>query len=86
MADRLRGEPGIEILNEVILNQVLVRCGERTADVIARVQQEGVCWLGGTVWQGRDAMRISVSSWRTTERDIDISADSIVAAHRAAHV
>jgi len=82
MADRLRPEPGIEILNDVILNQVLVRCGEHTADVIARVQHAGVCWLGGTSWQGRDAMRISVSSWRTSEQDIDVSADSIIAAHR----
>ena len=83
MADRLRPEPGIEILNDVALNQVLVRCGGATARVIARVQQEGVCWLGGTAWQGQDAMRISVSSWRTTEQDIDLSADSIIRAHRA---
>ena len=83
MADRLRGEPGLEILNDVVLNQVLVRFGERTAAVVARVQEEGVCWLGGTVWDGRDAMRISVSSWRTQEDDIDRSADSIVRAWRA---
>jgi glutamate/tyrosine decarboxylase-like PLP-dependent enzyme len=83
MADRLRGEPGIEILNEVVLNQVLVRCGDRTAAVIARVQEEGVCWLGGATWQGRDAMRISVCSWRTAEADIDQSADSIIRAWRA---
>ena len=82
MADRLGGEPGIEILNDVVLNQVLVRCGHRTAAVIARVQEEGVCWLGGTTWQGRDAMRISVSSWRTTEHDIDLSAESIIRAFR----
>ena len=81
MAATLRQEPGIEILNDVVLNQVLVRCGD-TAAVIARVQQEGVCWLGGTAWQGRDAMRISVSNWRTTEEDIDKSAESIVRAHR----
>jgi len=83
MADRLGREPGIEILNDVVLNQVLARCGDRTADVIARVQQDGVCWLGGTRWQGRDAMRISVSSWRTTEEDIERSADSIAGAWRA---
>ena len=88
MADRLRREPGIEILNDVVLNQVLVRCGEATAPVITRVQQEGVCWLGGTTWQGRDAMRVSVSGWRTTEEDIDRSADSIIRAWRTerAHV
>ncbi len=84
MADRLRGEPGVEILNEVILNQVLVRCADATGAVIARVQEEGVCWLGGATWQGRDAMRISISSWRTTEDDIDRSADSIIRACRAA--
>jgi glutamate/tyrosine decarboxylase-like PLP-dependent enzyme len=88
MAQRLRDEPGVEILNEVVLNQVLVRFGDRTAPVIARVQEEGVCWLGGATWQGRDAMRISVSSWRTAEDDIDRSADSIIRAWRAeqAHV
>jgi glutamate/tyrosine decarboxylase-like PLP-dependent enzyme len=85
MAANLRGEPGIEILNDVRLNQVLVRCGPRTGAVISRVQEEGVCWLGGTSWEGRDAMRISVSSWRTTESDIDRSAESIIRAHRAVY-
>jgi glutamate/tyrosine decarboxylase-like PLP-dependent enzyme len=85
MAAHLRREPGIEILNDVVLNQVLVRCGHETAAVVARVQQEGVCWLGGTSWEGRDAMRISVSNWRTTEDDIDRSAESIVRAHRAVY-
>ena len=83
MAERLGGEPGVEVLNDVVLNQVLVRFGDRTASVIARVQEEGVCWLGGTTWQGRDAMRVSVSSWRTAEDDIDQSADSIIRAWRA---
>jgi glutamate/tyrosine decarboxylase-like PLP-dependent enzyme len=83
MADLLRREPGVDILNDVVLNQVLVRFGDRTAAVIARVQHEGVCWLGGTVWQGRDAMRISVSSWRTAEDDIDRSAEAIIRAWRA---
>ncbi len=83
IADRLRVEPGVDVLNEVVLNQVLVRCGDATARVIARVQQEGVCWLGGATWQGKDAMRVSVSSWRTTEADIDLSADAIIRAHRA---
>jgi hypothetical protein len=72
----------VEILNDVVLNQVLARFGDRTASVVARVQKEGVCWLGGTTWQGGDAMRISVSSWRTTEDDIDRSADSIIRAWR----
>jgi glutamate/tyrosine decarboxylase-like PLP-dependent enzyme len=85
MASHLRHEPGIEILNDVVLNQVLVRCGRETAAVIARVQAEGVCWLGGASWEGRDAMRISVSSWRTTDEDIDRSAESIIRAHRAVY-
>ncbi|MGH9347907.1 MAG: pyridoxal phosphate-dependent decarboxylase family protein [Vicinamibacterales bacterium] len=83
MAATLRDEPGIEVLNDVVLNQVLVRCGAETAAVIARVQQEGVCWLGGTRWQGRDAMRISVSNWLTTGEDIDRSAASIIRSHRS---
>ena len=66
-----------------MLNQVLVRFdGERgdadatTQQVIARVQDDGTCWLGGTTWHGMDAMRISVSNWSTTEEDIDRSAES----------
>ena len=86
MAERLRGEPGVKVLNEVVLNQVLVRFGDRTAAVIGRVQDEGVCWLGGTTWDGHDAMRVSVSSWRTAEDDIDRSADSIIRAWRAEQV
>jgi glutamate/tyrosine decarboxylase-like PLP-dependent enzyme len=82
MADRLRGTPGVTILNDVTLNQVLVRFEaggtDRTADVIAHVQQEGVCWVGGTTWQGAPAMRISICGWNTTEDDIDRSAQSII--------
>jgi hypothetical protein len=77
MADRLRGGEGVEILNEVVLNQVLVRCGASTPRVIARVQEEGTCWLGGTTWQGAPAMRISVSNWSTTPADIERSAAAI---------
>ena len=79
-ANRLEAA-GFEVLNEVVLNQVLVAFGDAatTARVIARVQQEGTCWCGGTVWQGRPAMRISVSHWATTERDIERSADAIIA-------
>jgi len=64
---------GYEILNEVQLNQVLVSFGtpEQTQRVIQAIQQEGTCWCGGTVWQGRTAMRLSVSSWATTEADVD---------------
>jgi glutamate/tyrosine decarboxylase-like PLP-dependent enzyme len=85
IAERLAAEPGVEILNEVVLNQALVRFGDddaATEAVIARVQEEGTCWLGGTVWQGRAAMRVSVSGWQTTEADADRSADAIAAAWR----
>jgi glutamate/tyrosine decarboxylase-like PLP-dependent enzyme len=86
MADTLRAEPGIEILNDVVLNQVLVRFGDSdriTRDVITRVQADGTCWVGGAFWQGRDVMRISVSNWSTTEDDIDRSAEAMVRAFRA---
>jgi glutamate/tyrosine decarboxylase-like PLP-dependent enzyme len=72
---------GADIVNEVVLNQVLVRFGdgERTRAVIAAVQQDGTCWLGGTDWDGEHAMRISVSNWRTTEDDVDRSLRAILA-------
>ena len=71
---------GFEILNEIVLNQVLVAFGapETTRRVIEAVQEEGTCWCGPTVWQGRTAMRISVSSWRTTEEDVEKSLEAIV--------
>jgi glutamate/tyrosine decarboxylase-like PLP-dependent enzyme len=81
MADALRGTPGVEILTDVVLNQVLVRFGnddELTRRVVAGVQQEGTCWLGGTTWQEKAAMRISVSNWSTTEEDAARSADAIL--------
>ena len=82
-AERLGGA-GCEILNEVVLNQVMVSFGspERTERVIAGIQADGTCWCGGTVWQGRTAMRISVSSWATTEADVDASVDAML---RVAH-
>jgi glutamate/tyrosine decarboxylase-like PLP-dependent enzyme len=86
IAERLAQAPGVEVLNDVVLNQALVRFGDddaATDAVIARVQQEGTCWLGGTVWQGRAAMRISVSGWQTTTADADRSADAIAAAWRS---
>jgi glutamate/tyrosine decarboxylase-like PLP-dependent enzyme len=78
-ADGLSGA-GFEILNEVVLNQVLVSFGtpEATQRVIARIQEDGTCWCGGTVWQGRTAMRISVSSWATTEADVDRSLEAML--------
>ena len=78
-ADGLRAA-GFEILNVVVLNQVLVSFGtpDETAQVIAGIQQDGTCWCGGTVWQGRTAMRISVSSWATSEADVDRSLEAMV--------
>ncbi|HEY6515741.1 MAG TPA: aminotransferase class V-fold PLP-dependent enzyme [Steroidobacteraceae bacterium] len=77
-ADGLR-QAGHEILNEVVLNQALVSFGsnEATDRVIKAIQDDGVCWCGGTTWHGRRAMRISVSSWATTEADIDICLEAV---------
>jgi glutamate/tyrosine decarboxylase-like PLP-dependent enzyme len=71
---------GFEILNEVVLSQVLVSLGnpEETARKIKAIQEDGTCWCGPTVWQGRPAMRISVSSWATTIEDVDRSVAAIV--------
>jgi glutamate/tyrosine decarboxylase-like PLP-dependent enzyme len=76
---------GVEVLNEVVLNQVVVTFGddERTRRVIARIQDTGTCWCGGTTWRGRAAMRISVSSWATTADDVERSIAAIIDAHRA---
>ncbi|MBV9543648.1 MAG: aspartate aminotransferase family protein, partial [Chloroflexi bacterium] len=73
-------EAGFEVLNDVVLNQVLVSFGsdELTRRVIAEVQRDGTCWCGGTVWHGRAAMRISVSSWATTAEDVEQSLEAIV--------
>ena len=88
MAERLAAAEGVEILNDVVLNQVLVRLtpsdgGDAdafTREVMTRVQDEGEAWMGGTTWQGRAAIRISVSNWSTTEADIDRTADAILRA------
>jgi glutamate/tyrosine decarboxylase-like PLP-dependent enzyme len=76
---------GFRVLNEVVLNQVLVEFGdaETTRRVIEAVQEDGTCWCGGTVWQGHTAMRISVSSWATTEADVDRSLEAMLRAARA---
>jgi glutamate/tyrosine decarboxylase-like PLP-dependent enzyme len=73
---------GASILNDVVLNQVLVRFGDgdETREVIARVQQDSTCWLGGTDWLGEHAMRISVSNWRTSADDVARSAAAVLAA------
>jgi glutamate/tyrosine decarboxylase-like PLP-dependent enzyme len=75
---------GLDILNEVRLNQVLAACtdAEATDEMIAALQREGSCWCGPTLWHGRRAMRISVSNWSTTEADIDRSVAAVLAAAR----
>ena len=90
-AERLAQDPQVQILNDVVLNQVLVRFMPPTGDedggdvdaftaaVMKRVQADGTCWAGGTTWQGKHAMRISVSNWSTTESDIDRSAAAMLA-------
>ena len=85
-AELLGAADGVEIVNEVVLNQVLVRFGdddEATREIVRRVQEDGTCWLGGTVWGGRAAMRISVSSWQTTPEDVERSAAAILEAAAA---
>ena len=82
----LRVDPGEEILNDVVLNQVLVRFGDDdalTRAVVTGVQEEGTCWLSGTTWHGKAAMRISVSNWATSEEDARRSAEAIVRVFRA---
>jgi glutamate/tyrosine decarboxylase-like PLP-dependent enzyme len=90
-ADLLGAADGVEVLNEVVLNQVLVRFTDpggdsdgRTREVIRRVQEDGTLWLSGTTWHGMAAMRISVSNWSTTTDDVDRAAAAILAAAREA--
>jgi glutamate/tyrosine decarboxylase-like PLP-dependent enzyme len=88
-AERLSGHPGIRILNDVVLNQVLVRfdaptpsdhaAGDtRTRAIVRAVQEDGTCWMSGTDWHGQAAMRISVSNWSTTDLDVDRSVEAIL--------
>jgi hypothetical protein len=78
-------EAGYAILNAVVLNQVLVSLGEpeRTRAVIAAIQDDGTCWCGPTVWQWQTAMRISVSSWRTTDDDVERSLAAMIRISRS---
>jgi len=95
MAARLAQHDSVRILNEVVLNQVLVQftppgsddaaAARLTDAVVARVQDEGTCWAGGTTWHGQAAMRLSISNWSTTTEDIDRSAAAILAALDVAH-
>lgn len=92
MAERLAAEPGIRVVNEVTINQLILNFGTgdaeaRQADteaVIARVLDSGVCFVAGAAWRGDWVMRISITSVATTEADIDLSADAIIAAWREA--
>jgi glutamate/tyrosine decarboxylase-like PLP-dependent enzyme len=84
-AERLAAAGGVEVLNQVVLNQVVVRFRGADGDhdahtrrVVERVQQDGTCWMSGTTWQGRSAMRISVSNWSTDEADVDRSVAAIL--------
>ncbi|MBA3430511.1 MAG: aspartate aminotransferase family protein [Actinobacteria bacterium] len=84
-SEQLSAVDGIAVVNEVVLNQVLVRFGDdddTTDRVIEAVQRSGECWMGSTTWHGQRLMRISVSSWRTTAADVDRSVKAIVAAAR----
>jgi glutamate/tyrosine decarboxylase-like PLP-dependent enzyme len=86
MAERMAAIEGCEVLNDVVLNQVLVRFpgdDDANAGTIAAIQRDGTCWLGGTQWQGRHVARISFSNWSTTSDDVDRSADAIAAAIRS---
>jgi glutamate/tyrosine decarboxylase-like PLP-dependent enzyme len=73
---------GFQVLNEVVLNQVLVSFGDAqtTQRVITAIQADGTCWCGGTIWQGHTAMRISVSSWATTDEDVERSLSAMIRA------
>ncbi len=83
LLDRLEG---VQVVNDVVLNQVLVRVGDaELTDAVARlVQSDGVAWLGGTTWRGERLLRISVSNWSTTERDIEFTVDAVARARAAA--
>lgn len=80
LADLLAAQPGVEVLNDVVLNRVLVRFGgddDVTRAVVRRVQDDGTCWLSGTTWHGVAAMRISVSNWQTSDADVERTAAAI---------
>jgi hypothetical protein len=82
MATELDGDPALEVINDVVINQVLVavvgdESGELTTAAVGRIQRDGTCWLAGTRWRGRPAIRVSVCNWRTSEDDIRRSAAAI---------
>jgi glutamate/tyrosine decarboxylase-like PLP-dependent enzyme len=71
--------PGAEILNEVVYSQVSVAFGtdERTRAVTERLLADGLTWMSGSTWRGRDVMRVSVSNWSTDEQDVRVSVDAV---------
>jgi glutamate/tyrosine decarboxylase-like PLP-dependent enzyme len=81
LSGKLR-DAGLEVLNEVVLNQVVVSFGDgpRTKSAVERLQQAGECWCGGTRWRGREAMRVSISAWATTQADMERTLRAILAA------
>jgi len=85
IAEKLAAEPSIEVLNDVVLNQVILRFGaddDSTVKTIARIQQDGVCFAGGAKWRGQQVMRISVISYETTETEGRRSAEAMIDAWR----
>jgi glutamate/tyrosine decarboxylase-like PLP-dependent enzyme len=83
MARQLSTIPGAEVLNDVVLNQVLLRLpggDDANRAAVAAIQRDGTCWLGGTTWNGEYVLRVSISNWATTDEDIDRSAAAIAAA------
>jgi glutamate/tyrosine decarboxylase-like PLP-dependent enzyme len=86
LAALLAAADGVEVLNDVVLNQVIVRFGDDDAitnDVLARVQADGTCWMSGSTFGGRAVMRLSVVGWQTTDADIERSAGAILTAAKA---
>jgi glutamate/tyrosine decarboxylase-like PLP-dependent enzyme len=87
MAQRLAEIPGATVLNDVVLNQVLVRLpggDDATRAAVSAIQDDGTCWLGGTSWNGEAVVRVSFSNWSTTEADVDAAAAVIARVAAAA--
>jgi glutamate/tyrosine decarboxylase-like PLP-dependent enzyme len=84
-AELISAEPGVELLNDVVLNQVLFRFEDdgRTDEVLARVQESGRIWLSGTSWEGNKAIRVSVSNWQTGDEEIELAVEAFRDASRA---
>ncbi|MFL5952170.1 MAG: pyridoxal phosphate-dependent decarboxylase family protein [Gaiellaceae bacterium] len=87
-AEEIVSLPGVELLNDVVLNQVLFRFAtdEETDDVLRRVQEQGDVWMSGTTWDGRRAIRVSVSNWQTTDEEIALALRAFRAAAQPAQL